>query len=52
MPASPPNSRFRDRAELAAALADIQAAPKDGGRIEAIVVRPRPARGFRSRRWG
>ncbi len=32
----------RNRAELAAALPDILAAPRDGGRLELIVVRPRP----------
>ncbi len=42
MSGSPPNIRFRDGAELAAALPEIEAAPNDGGRIEAIVVRPGP----------
>jgi MOSC domain-containing protein YiiM len=32
--------RHRTRAELDAGLAHVLAAPKDGGRIEAIVVRP------------
>ena len=41
MPKHPAIDRFRDRAELDAALPDILAAPKDDGRVEAIVVRPR-----------
>ncbi|MEL6980659.1 MAG: MOSC domain-containing protein [Pseudomonadota bacterium] len=32
--------RFRDRAELAAALPEILAAPKEAGRLELIVSRP------------
>lgn len=39
-----PALRRRDRAELEAALPDILAAPKDGGRVEAIVIRPAPGR--------